>query len=241
MPCERYRDALTDAAAGEAVAEALAAHLDECPACESELAELRRLMAAADDELSALATAEPSAALRARIREAVAEPAPTPAFRWGFAWTATAAAVLALAVFAVWRTSVARGPVSTSVAVNAPPPAPAPRPTASTTPPPAPVAVVSPAAVPAPAGLPFESAHEAISVTQSVSTRRLRPADPEVLVPAGEREALLRYVALVHQQKASSTILLAAGQPSADLRQPEDLHIEPLELVPLDPAEASGT
>jgi len=33
----------------------------------------------------------------------------------------------------------------------------------------------------------------------------------------------------------------AAGQPSADLSAPADIEIKPLEIVPLDPAEAPGT
>ncbi len=86
MSCERYRDALTDAAAGGPVAPALEAHLAGCAGCRSELAELRQLMAAADDQLSPLAVAEPSPALRVRIREAVADQGVAPVLRWRFAW-----------------------------------------------------------------------------------------------------------------------------------------------------------
>jgi len=64
---------------------------------------------------------------------------------------------------------------------------------------------------------------------------------PEVIVPPGGQEALLRFVALVHQQGSSPAALLAAGEPSADLPKPADIEIEPLEIVPLDPAESTGT
>ena len=68
-----------------------------------------------------------------------------------------------------------------------------------------------------------------------------RAGEPEVLVPAGEQQALLQFVALVHAQQASPAALLAAGQPSPDLPEPSDIRIEPLEIAPLDPAEAQGT
>jgi hypothetical protein len=66
-------------------------------------------------------------------------------------------------------------------------------------------------------------------------------AEPEVLVPPGETEALLRFVALVHREHLKTTSLAAAGQPSGDLAELASIDIQPLEIVPLDPAESSGT
>jgi hypothetical protein len=60
-------------------------------------------------------------------------------------------------------------------------------------------------------------------------------------VPPGETEALLRFVALVHRQRLAPTSLAAAGQPSVDLAELAPIDIKPLEIVPLDPAETSGT
>ena len=71
--------------------------------------------------------------------------------------------------------------------------------------------------------------------------RRRIPAEPEVLVPPGEAEALLRFVALVHRDRLAPTSFAAAGQPSADLAELASLDIQPREIVPLDPAEPSGT
>ena len=81
-----------------------------------------------------------------------------------------------------------------------------------------------------------------IAPTRSRSAGR-RPilAEPEVLVPAGETEALLRFVALVHREHLKTTSLAAAGQPSGDLAELASIDIQPLEIVPLDPAESSGT
>jgi len=73
-----------------------------------------------------------------------------------------------------------------------------------------------------------------------VSPGHARPSAPEVLVPAGEREALMRFVALVHREGLQPSALSAAGTPSADLDEPAPIEIQPLEIVPLDPATAEG-
>lgn len=51
----------------------------------------------------------------------------------------------------------------------------------------------------------------------------------------------MRFVALVHSERLSPVALAAAGQPSPDLAEPVPLEIKPIEIVPLDPAETSGT
>jgi len=76
--------------------------------------------------------------------------------------------------------------------------------------------------------------------SRSVGHRAIQ-AEPEVLVPPGETEALLRFVALVHREHLKTTSLAAAGQPSGDLAELASIDIQPLEIVPLDPAETSGT
>jgi hypothetical protein len=71
--------------------------------------------------------------------------------------------------------------------------------------------------------------------------RRTIPAEPEVLVPPGEAETLRRFVALVHRERLAPASLATVGQPSADLAELAPIDIKPLEIVPLDPAETSGT
>jgi hypothetical protein len=46
---------------------------------------------------------------------------------------------------------------------------------------------------------------------------------------------------LVHREHLRPTSLAAAGQPSADLAELALIDIKPLEIVPLDPAELTGT
>jgi hypothetical protein len=237
MPCQRFRDALTDAAAGAPVGTALEAHLAACDGCRSELAQLRDVMATADESLSMLAAAEPSPALRARIREAVGGQVPVGlAPWWRFAWPAAAAAVLALAALGAWRSFVERRPPSPVVAESG-------RPT------PAAVATASTASVGAQVAPRASSAVEPAGPARAPSrtpVRRGGVLSPEVLVPPGQQEALLQLVALVHGQGMRATALAAAGEPSADLVEPAPIEIRPLdttpvETVPLDPAGSSGT
>jgi hypothetical protein len=70
---------------------------------------------------------------------------------------------------------------------------------------------------------------------------RIASAEPAVLVPPGGQEALVRFVALVHAQRTAPAALAASGEPSSDLPEPAPVDIEPLEIVPLDPAESTGT
>jgi hypothetical protein len=76
--------------------------------------------------------------------------------------------------------------------------------------------------------------------------RPLAPREPEVMVPPGQAEALLRLLALVNRDRVAPPVLGATGQASPELAElrPIDvgpIDIKPLEIVPLDPAETSGT
>lgn len=233
MSCERFRNALTDAAAGEPVAEALEVHLGACGACASELAELRRLMAAADDDLSILATAEPSPALRVRIREAVTAPTPAPTVRWAFAWTATAAAVLALAVVTLWRSSPPRPSASPALALQTPET----RPTAASSP--VVVADLSSSAGPGLSRSPSESTHRATSVRSTRAVRRSVRTEPEVLVPPGEAEAFLRFASHLQTRVVTAESILLADL-SGPMPDPRPLEIRPLSDAASD-SDSSGT
>jgi len=225
MACKRYRDALSDLAAGTPASAGALAHLASCEACRAELAALRQALAAADDELARLRLAEPSPDLVARIRVALAESAEAaPGWRlgWGFVVTAAAAAVVVISVFVAGR---------------------GPRPE-----PPAPVADRAPAreatrATPTPETVVAGSVRRAQPVEHrpraSSSPRAGRAREPEVLVPAGEAEALLRLAADLRRRSVTQDSLLVAdlSEPLAEARE---VVIRPLEIVPLDPAESSG-
>jgi hypothetical protein len=72
------------------------------------------------------------------------------------------------------------------------------------------------------------------------SAARVAP-EPEVLVPPGGAEALLRFAAHLQRRRVPPDSLLVAdlSGPLPELR-PVEVN-PPLEIVPLDPAESSGT
>jgi hypothetical protein len=252
MACERFRDALTDVAAGVPAPAPLEAHLASCEGCQAELHRLRQALAVADAELARLVAAEPSPELLARIRQAVAEPDLSPAWRLGWLWPATAAAATLLVALTVW---VGRGPSPSPearVAVDA---------TRRVIPRdlrlPGPEGSAIPAGGPASAAVGVDGVEplaprsagpvtppEVRRAGRSLGTRPVGvPRDgiaPEVLVPPGEAEALLRFAAHVRTRVVALDSLLVADL-SAPLPELKGVEIQPLEIVPLDPAEASGT
>lgn len=222
MACERYREALSDLAAGTPATGELEAHLAACASCRGELAALRRALAAVDAEM-ALLLAEPSPALAARIRATVAESADAePGWRLGWRLPLGAAA---LAVLLATVIVARRGP------------------------PPVPVRSVTdraatrelPAAAPAPESViptPGPRTQPVASVARAPSPDRREGArEPEVLVPAGEAEALERLAANLRRRSVKPDSLLVADL-STPLAEPTLREIRPLEIVPLDPAEA---
>lgn len=245
MACERFRNALADVAAGEPATAAVDAHLATCEACRDELLALRRALAVVDAGMAELASAEPSPGLAARIRQAVdaSEPGgsarrewPWLALRLGWPWPAVAVAATLLVAAAV---VIGRGQA----------PAPGPRvagelPHAPTT---ASAPVVEPSrepVIPRGCGLtgPEGSAGtaEPSSPGRDVAPRDDKPPEPEVLVPPGEGEVLLRFAAHVRPRVVSSDSLLVADM-SGPLAEPKGVEIQPLVIAPLDPAEPSGT
>jgi hypothetical protein len=227
---------------------------------------LRKALAMADAEMAGLMTAEPSPELAVRIRQAVADSEPSLAWRFGWLWPATAAAATLLVALAVALGRNTGPTPQPRVLVDArrPPSAGSTRATEAVGEPVGPVARPVPDADQQPvpqgsrsssrgatvesgdegsAGLGDLSAPDSRSApARSHSAGRQRiPAEPEVLVPPGETEALLRFVALVHREHLTPTSLAAAGEPSTDLAELALIDIKPLEIVPLDPAETSGT
>jgi hypothetical protein len=231
---------------------------------------MRQALAVADAEMAGLATAEPTPELAARIRQAVAEtrelsphqPGPirraesdsTPVWRFGWLWPATAAACMLLVALAVWTQrgrpsapeprvaqDTARPQPTGSAGASGPTGAPLIRSEER----PVPVSEGHGRVAPRSAGR--SERREARTPGGSLGTRQGRvPRDdrahqPEVIVAPGEAEALMRFVALVHRDRLAPTSLAAAGQPSPDLAELAPIDIQPLEIVPLDPAETSGT
>jgi hypothetical protein len=234
MACERRRDALSELAAGAPASAVLEVHLARCEACREELATLRRALGAVDADLRQLLAAEDSPALAARIRQAAVETEARSGWRPAFALLALATVVaVAAASFILLR----RGETASA-------------PTAAFTPPPlvgasAPHAPVAARVRPAPGEASVGPA-VAATVHEPAPAPRTVPREPEVLVPPGQLEALLRLSALVSRERVTPPGMEASGRAIADLAEPpaievRSVDIQPLEIVPLDPAEDSGT
>jgi hypothetical protein len=231
MACERYREALTELAVGGPVAAGLEAHFASCAGCQEELAALRRTLEAVDDELHALAAAEPSPALVARIRQVAEDPAETDD-RAGstWLWPALAAAALLLVGIFVGR---GREPEQRhAVAVASPSPTPAP--------------VTSPHEEVGAAAATVAPSRFVLSPHAPILRRPAARREPEVLLPPGEAAVLVRLVERLQRERLAPPVMATVGRPSpelAELRSIEvgSVYIKPLEIVPLDPAEDSGT
>ena len=151
----------------------------------------------------------------ATAESAQAEPGWRLGWRFGLAAAATAVIVAALLI-----TQRGSQPAPATLALDALPEPP--RPTPRTTPAREPEATAVPLPPASRAGRPV----------------RVR-TEPEVLVPAGGADALLRYTAGLQQRAVTSDSLLVADL-LAPLKEPEDVVVRPLAIVPLDPEEASG-
>jgi hypothetical protein len=222
MACERYNDALSEVAAGGQSAEGFDAHLPECASCGAELVLLRRTMVIADDELQQLVAAEPRDGFVPRVRAAVVESRSRRISRVNWMWPslATAAALLVVLVLGVTRYFPKEEP---AVAARVLEPARKP-------------ASISTAAVTtAPAAAPAVPAPRARKVGRSL------PAQAEVLVPAGESDALFEFIAIVNSNRVIPAALGAAGRPSPPLAVLPPIEIEQIEIVPLDPPTSLGT
>jgi hypothetical protein len=222
MACERYRDTLSDVAAGGPASADVEAHLASCEMCRGELGTLRQALGFVDDEMTRLLAAAPSPDLTARIRTAAAESAAAESgWRLGRRFVLAAAAVVVVAALLVAQRGSQPAPATpATLATDAHPEPPRGTPRAT------------------PAREPETTAVSLPPAARAGRSERAR-TEPEVLVPVGEAEALLRFAAGLQRRAVTSDSLLVADL-SAPMPEPKDVFIRPVEIVPLDPDEASG-
>ena len=206
-------------------------HLAVCSGCREEFELRRALMTRIDFGVAAMVAGDPSPALAVLVRQRIAEETgESRSFtaRWGWWIGATAAAAaLAAIIFAVTTHSPAQMPsqpasVASQPAQNVSPPAPQL---------PAPVvqAQHSPATI-----RKVPQHHESVVATRAAE---IGPPRFEVIVPPGQREAVIRLAAGLQSGRVDGAVFV---NPAPSL-VPDFLEIAPLEIKPLAVGADSGS
>jgi hypothetical protein len=216
MPCENYREALTEAAASDSEpSRELRFHLDVCPSCRAIFTEELQLFAAIDTGVRATANSEVPTSLFPRVRAELNE-RPLPQRSWIPAAAALAiAAALVLAIVFVrgsGRGAAETKPQMIASAHNESP------------------AVIQPSIQTA-ASSETTSPPAKIRSVRSVKIASVpKIEEVAVLIPAGQKQAIAALLANVQQGKLEAAVVLAE-QPE---RIRHDLQIVPLDISPIE-------
>jgi hypothetical protein len=244
MACEGFETRLIEKALAD-TDPALTAHLANCAECRAELAAQSALQERISSGISAMVADEPSPALVTRVRAEIAS-IESPGFANWMQWAIAGVTVTAFAVVAMWMigrpsarmNGVGNLPVQT--ATSAP---------ASAAPAPIQVApqevlqskstisrehhsLRSVAHVDASAVVPAM-----VKVAQPVLTSAGNNPPAEVIVPVGQREAVLRLVNALRTGRVDAASLIRTSQPG----DVAPLAIAPLEVKPLNGGGSEGS
>lgn len=207
MSCDRHRPVLMDVALGAPAPPELAAHLAVCAACRAALDRERQLVGRMNAEVEAALHVQPGAAFLPQVRQRVAE-APPAERRWLLLWFVPAAIGLLLVSRMLIRKPAAPAPAPERAATTELRPLPAPR------------------LVPAPS-YPRATPSVAVRVARA---QQASPAETAVLIPAGEREALRRYMHDLRARRVDFTPLRMVGFEASGLK---GIEMPPIDLVPI--------
>jgi hypothetical protein len=225
MPCESYKSALSEAAAGAPLSGALRSHLIGCAACRAALAAEEALFASIDAGLRSAANAKIPASLISSVRARLAEQV-EPRRAWFGAWHWTAAGVaLVMAIVVAGVMQVHKVPVEPKTTPQI-------------------------AANPAAATNPFAShnserstrvAIPALTAASLATRKHALDQPPRVIVPPDERRAWERFLSTVEKQPALLASLAQTQQPAMERPVTADpIVIATLELKPLEASAASS-
>ncbi|HUK30510.1 MAG TPA: hypothetical protein VLV89_05300 [Candidatus Acidoferrum sp.] len=263
MACERYESRLTDEVLAPGDDAELTSHLGGCAQCRAELARQSELQSRIAGSIAAMVADEPSPALLSRVRlradaidAIVAEDSASRALWVG--WTISGVAVAALAGFAIFFASRALlrqsgsgpQPVQTAVgtpspqtsATNSSPQSSAPE--ARNVLPPAPVSSAAVKRSSAQGGtarrkMPRSTPAPQLSVARTAPAPAALPtAAPgfNVIIPPGQREAVLRLVAAMKTGRVNAAGLLSPSEQ----QQMTPIEIAPLKITLLDEKKANS-
>ncbi|MGB8476825.1 MAG: hypothetical protein WCE61_22320 [Candidatus Acidiferrum sp.] len=216
MSCEKYREALIEAAAQDSSpSRELQSHLDACASCRAAFAQEVQLLGSIDAGLRIVANAEVPASLLLRVRANLGE---NPVRRRS--WLPALAALAAAAVI-VMAVVLARGSRPDATVSN-PNTNSAGRAVVASRTQPAPVAT-TPSAPPRPS-----AKHERIGLIKSAPI--VQAEEVRVLIPRGQKQAIDALLAGVQNGRINADVL--AAQPTEQSLQ--QLQLPPLEISPIE-------
>jgi hypothetical protein len=215
MLCERYKNALMEAAATGAEPQGhLRAHLATCAACRMVFAEEQSLFSAIDTGLHSTVAAEVPGSLLPRVRARLLDETPSQ-YRWILAWVPVAASVALLIGFLFLRgvrPDVRDSPMEPKQAIRGIPP------------------VETSAS--RPGNPPAQQALNASPVLRQL--RQANPSrehkEPRALVPAEQPAVIARLLDGLRRGEVQGEVLLAESNGS----QSQDLQIAPIAVAPID-------
>jgi hypothetical protein len=230
MSCQRYATAIADHACGADLAPDVAAHLTACPACAALLVQQRRAITGLDDELQHMLTVERSPFFVQRVQAHVNT---SPASRtWSaFWWSGLAAAAAVVIVATSMMMREPRGGPS-----QARPETPSQTQTTAANPP-ASSPIIRDSSATRPDPSPRAPGRRTPPSTVTATSVRAQ-AQPEVLVPAGQIQAVARYMALLRSGRLDTSSLEAKADEDST---PEELVLGALEIKPITVTEIDGT
>jgi hypothetical protein len=245
MACERFETRLIEKALAD-TDPALTAHLANCAECRTEFAAQRVLQERITSGIAAMVADEPSPALLTRVRALIASEAAPRSANW-MQWLIAGVAVSAFAVAAMWiigrpsgRLIVPRN-LPTQTASSAP-----------SSPATAPIQVASQETSQLKPAITHEhhqmrSAARAntphavpvmVKVAQPVVTATANNSSAEIIVPAGQREAVLRLVNALRTGRVDAASLIRTTQPGEITPL---VTITPLEIKPINGGGGDGS
>ena len=223
MPCENYREALTEAAATDsAPSRDLRLHLDACASCRASFTEELQLFAAIDTGVRAAVNADVPPTFLPRVR-ANLENASASQSRWTpFLIFAAASAAIVLTV------SMATRPRHEIKETQA-------RQNFSAQPGEEPVTSARSGASGTPAIAASSHSYRAAPRRNSAQVNSVSSTQPEVLVPSEEREAFARFISSRQERtEVVIAIVVPAREDKDKLLSVKPLEIAELEVTPLE-------
>jgi hypothetical protein len=238
--CEKYADCIEDAAMGALAPERereFVAHTAECGACREAYQRAREVAAAMDRGVESLVAGEPSPHFAVRLRARIAEEPSRARVGW-LTWKPIAAAFVAAGVLAF-------------VLISRTPRHPSPEPAAIRSA--AEAASIERPSKPNPTttqtqvrrGYHALLEHRA-EMAKLVSPRRpgvrraVSAREPEVIVPPGQLEAVIRFAAEIHSGRINGKQLIAADPGMTKPLTIAPIVIAPLEKPQSDTSDSSG-